>query len=153
MDVPTLITAITAGAAIAGAETVKEGTKDAYRALKGAMANVLGRRAERAIAQIEAAPTDATARSELTALAKTLPAEDAPEIEPKLDALLIAFAVDSAVKPVAAAVARINLDIDAGGHVTLEDLEAAREIDVKARSGGDFVLRGVKMDSGPARGN
>jgi hypothetical protein len=82
-----------------------------------------------------------------------LPAEDVPEIEPKLMALLSAFKADPAVKLVAESLAKIKLDVDAGGHITLEYLEGAREIDVKAKSGGDFTMRDVKMDSGADAGN
>lgn len=140
-----LITALTAGAAVAGAEVVKETTKDAYRGLKSAMTAVFGRRAERAIEKIEAAPGDASARSEVVALIPSMPAEDVPEIERNLIALLSAFKADPGVKPIVESVAHIKLDVDAGGHITLEYLEGAREIDVKAKAGGDFVLRGVKM--------
>jgi hypothetical protein len=153
MDDMGLVTAITAGAAIAGAELVKEATKDAYRGLKAAVASVFGRRAARAIEKIEASPGESAAREELAALVSSLPAEDAPEIKRHLTALLTALRTDPAVPAVVASVARIKLDVDAGGHVNLESLEGAREIDVKAKAGGDFVLRGVKMDSGPDGGN
>jgi hypothetical protein len=153
MDPTILITAIAAGAAAAGTEAVKEATKDAYRGLKSAMTDVLGKRAQRSIEKVEASPGEESARSDLKALVPSLPAEDVPEVEQKLATLLAAFGTDPAVKPIVESVARIKLDVDAGGNVTLEYLAGAREIDVKAKAGNDFVLRGVKMDRGPDSGN
>ena len=53
MDEIQLLNALTAGAAIAGAELVQEPTKDAYRLLKTAVSALFGERAERAIERVE----------------------------------------------------------------------------------------------------
>ena len=53
MDETQLLTALTAGGAIAGAELVKETTKDAYRGLKTAVASLFGEQTERAIEKLD----------------------------------------------------------------------------------------------------
>lgn len=153
MDETQFVTALVAGATIAGVEVVKETTKDAYRGLKHVVGKVFGTPAQRAIEKVEASPDDASAKQALVALIQTVPAEDVAEIQPMVTALLRALDADSEAKRAIQSVARIKLDVDAGGHITLEYLEGARDIDVKAKAGGDFVMRGVKMGSEPDRGN
>jgi hypothetical protein len=74
------------------------------------------------------------------------------EIEPAIVCLLQALKADDAAKPVMAA-ARIKLDVKAGGHILLECLEGATDIDVKADAAKDFVLSGVKMRQELKKGN
>jgi hypothetical protein len=151
MDETQLATALVAGAAIAGAELVKETTKDAYRGLKHVVTKVFGTRAERAIEKVEAAPADAAARRDLAKLLPSPSPEERSEIQPAMTALLQALDLDSAARPVMAA-ARITLDVKAGGNITLQYLEGATNIDVKADAGQDFTLSGVRMRE-PERGN
>jgi hypothetical protein len=98
MDTKLLIDTITAGAAAVGSELVLEATRDAYHGLKSAVIGLYGRVAGRAIDKIEAAPGDASARSDVAALIRPVPAEEASEIESKLAALLAAFKADPEVK-------------------------------------------------------
>lgn len=153
MDETQLVTALVAGATIAGVEVVKETTKDAYRGLKHVVGKVFGTRAQRAIEKVEASPDDASAKQALITLIQTVPAEDVAEIEPMMIALLRAMNADAEAKRAVQSAARIKLDVDAGGHIKLEYLQGATDIDVKAKSGGDFTLSGVKMGSEPDRGN
>jgi hypothetical protein len=128
-------------------------TKETYRALKTAVTSLFGWRVERAIEKIEASPDDEAAK---LALGQTLPAvdqQDAEEISNKVTALLRALQNDPAAASVVNTVARIRLDVDAGGHVLLEDIRGARQIDVRASAAGDFAMRGVDMDPGKPRGN
>jgi hypothetical protein len=151
MDETQLVTALVAGATIAGVELVKETTKDAYRGLKQVVSKVFGTRAERAIEKVEAAPGDSVARQDLVKLLPSLSSEERSEIQPAITAFLQALEFDDAAKPVMAA-ARIRLDIKAGGNITLQYLEGATDIDVKANAGQDFTLSGVRMQE-PERGN
>jgi len=153
MDETQLLNALAAGAAIAGAEFVKETTKDAYRGLKTAVSTLFGKRAERAIEKIEISPGDDAA---MLALKQTLPAvdgQDAMDLGQKVTALIRAMEADPAAVQTIDTIARIRLDVDAGGHVTLEDIRGARQIDVRAKSVGDFTMRAVEMDSEKQRGN
>jgi hypothetical protein len=151
MDEMQLVTALVAGATIAGAELVKETTKDAYHGLKCVVSKVFGTRAERAIEKVEAAPGDSAARQDLVKLFPSLSSEERSEIQPAMTALLQALESDDAAGPVMAA-ARIKLDVRAGGNITLQYLEGATEINVKADAGQDFTLSGVRMRE-PERGN
>lgn len=121
MDPILLTTALAAGASISGSELVKEATKDAYKGLKTAVTSVFGKRAERALEAVEAAPADEKARSDLK---ETLPAvdpRDVAELQQKTTLLLTALKDDPAAIQAVDTVARIRLDIDAGGNVVLED--------------------------------
>jgi hypothetical protein len=153
MDETQLLNALTAGAAIAGAELVKESTKSAYRGLKTVVATLFGRRAERAIDKIESSPGDDAARLELKETLPVIEPQDAEHLGEKVAALLRAMQADPAAVQVIDTVARIRLDVDAGGHVTLEDIRGARQIDVRAKAAGDFTMRAVDMDPGKQRGN
>jgi hypothetical protein len=148
-----LLNSLVAGATIAGAELVKEGTKDAYWALKSAVTSVFGRRAERALEAVEGSPGDEAAK---LVLKDTLPAadpRDAAELGEKVIALLEAIKTDQAAMRIVDEVARIRLDVEAGGNVILEDLRGARQIDVRSKSAGDFTMRSVDMDKGKQPGN
>jgi hypothetical protein len=151
MDDTQLATALVAGATIAGAELVKEVTKDAYRGLKHVVTKVFGTRAERAIERVEAAPRDAEARQDLVKLLPSLSPEERSEIQPAMTTLLQALKSDAAAEPVMAA-ARIRVDVKAGGNITLEYLAGATDLDVKADAEQDFTLSGVRMRE-PERGN
>lgn len=153
MDPTLLVNALVAGATIAGAELVKETTKDAYKSLKSAVASVFGKRAERALEAVEATPADERARSDLK---ETLPAvdpRDVVELQEKTTLLLTALKDDPAAAQAVDSIARIRLDIDAGGNVILEDIRGARQIDVRSKSEGDFAMRSVDMDTGKHQGN
>lgn len=138
---------------IAGAELAKEATKDAYLALKTLLAAVCGRRAGRAADALEADPSSEEARTELSAAIGSIPGDDAAEIDALLRTLIRKLGDDAGARRVAAEAGRIKLDVDSGGHVTLERIDGPADIDVKARSTGDFVLRDVHMGGGSRRGN
>jgi hypothetical protein len=153
MDPNQLWIALHAGAAIAGAEVVKEPAKDAYRALKAAVTSIFGRRAERALDGLEGAPGDEVAKKALMEAVPVVESEDADDLRERVSALLSAMAADQAATQVAETVASIRLDIEAGGRVTLEEIRGARQIDVKSKSEGDFTMRAIDMDRGAEQGN
>jgi hypothetical protein len=153
MDATLLVWGLQAGAAIVGTEVVKEVTKDCYKALKGSIADLFGRRAARSIEELEAAPDNATAASELKGIVGSISAEDGNELEPKLQALLEALKADDPAREVAESVAKIKLVVNAKGDIVLDNIQGARDFDVNANSGGDFVMKNVTMDSGSKRGN
>jgi hypothetical protein len=152
MDAALLVWGLQAGAAIVGTEVVKEVTKDCYRALKGTIAEVFGKRAARTIDDLEASPANTEAAGELKAIVGSISAEDGNEIGPKLQALLEALRADDAAKEIIESVAKIKLEVDAKGHIVLDTIQGAREIDIKANAGKDFVMKNVTMDSGPKTG-
>lgn len=80
------------------------------------------------------------------------PREDEPDLQNALQMLLQLLADDPAAKQAAAA-AHIKLDIESGGHVAIEGVEGARNIDVKSKSTGNFDFRQIQMDTGRDRGN
>jgi len=153
MDPTLLLTVLVAGAAIAGGELVKETTKDAYQGLKTAVTSVFGKRAERALEAVEASPADETARSRLKETLPAIDPRDATELQAKTNVLLTALKEDPAAIQAVDTVARIRLDIDAGGNVVLEDIRGARQIDVRSKSNGDFAMRSIDMGTGTQRGN
>jgi hypothetical protein len=153
MDTVLLVSALHAGATIVGTEIVKEATKDAYKSLKGAAIHLFGRRAERAIEKIESAPSDELSADELKGIVGPLSEDDSQEIAPKLQALLDALRLDSPAKDIVESVARIKLDVDAKGNITLDTIRGASDIDIKAKAGADFVMKDITMDPGPKRGN
>jgi hypothetical protein len=124
MDVSLLVTTLYAGAVIVGNELVKEVTRDAYRSLKGAVAKTFGARAERAIEAVEKSPDDATAEK-LKAAIPELEPQDVAALATKTTALLEALRSDPNAGAIVAA-ARIKLDVDAQGHITIERLRGAR---------------------------
>jgi hypothetical protein len=153
MDAALLVWGLQAGAAIVGTEVVKEVTKDCYKALKVSIADIFGRRAARTIQELEASPDDAAAANELQAIVGSISAEDANELDPKLKAFLEALKADNAAKQVIESVAKIKLNVNAKGDIVLDNIHGARDIDVNANSGKDFVMKNVSMDSGSKRGN
>jgi len=152
MDASLLISGLQAGAAIAGTEVVKEVTKDCYRSLKSTIADIFGRRAARTIDDLEASPSSAEAADQLKGIVGSISAADEKEIGPKLQALLEALKADDAAKDVIESVAKIKLEVDAKGHVVLDTIQGARDIDIKANAGKDFVMKNVTMDPGPKAG-
>ncbi len=160
MDVTALVPAMSVGASlvsphaaavvgtIAATEVVKEVTKDAYRSLKGTLGDLLGAKARRATAKLEAEPSSLEARDDLIRAVTGIDDEDARVIEPKLAQLLDALRNDSAAIRAGEEVASIKLNIDSKGHVNIERVTGARAIDVTSKSEGDFNFRGVEMDGG-----
>jgi hypothetical protein len=144
-------TILIAGATVLGTELVKETTKDAYRNVKGLIGKLLGTQAEQALVAIEAAPQDQSAHRSLTVLLEALPAEKRGELQPIADALSKALVEDQAAKDALEASGRFKLEVEAGRDVTLEYIEGVRDMDIKAKAGQDFTLRGVRM--GGPRGN
>lgn len=153
MDVALLVWALKAGAAIVGTEVVKEVTKDCYKSLKASVADIFGKRASRRLDELEAAPASVEVESELKAVLGPVSSEESEEIAPKLQALLEALRDDAAAKQVAESVAKIKLDVDAKGHIILDNIQGAQNIDVKASAGKDFVMKNVSMKSGQQSGN
>jgi hypothetical protein len=151
MDGSQLVAALYAGAVIVGDELVREATKDAYKSLKGAVAKIFGARAERAIDAIEKSPDDAAAEK-LKAAIPELDSQDVAALATKTTALLQALRSDPHAGVVVAA-ARIKLDVDAQGHITIERLRGADDIDVKAKSGGNFTMSDVDMRREKPQGN
>ncbi len=152
MDIKSAIDAMTVVATISGTEVVKEVTKDGYKRFKDLLGSVFGRRATRAIEQIECSPTSEDARRELEAVISAPSGTDEPELEDALATLLM-FLRDEPAARQAAASARISLDVDSGGQVTVERLDGAKSVEVKSRSAGDFAFRDVRMDTGRDPGN
>jgi hypothetical protein len=144
-------TILIAGAAVLGSELVKEATKDAYRNVKRAAGKLLGTQAEQALDAIEKAPEDQSAHRALASLLESLSDENRGELRPVADALSRALAEDQAAKSALEASGRFKLDVDAGRDVTLEYIDGVRDMDIKAKAGQDFTLRGVRM--GGQRGN
>lgn len=140
---------------MAGTQDVaQQATKDAYQALKAAVTSLFGRRAERAVEAVEAAPADEAARQRLKeALPATIESDEQVELGPKLTALVQAIKADTEVAKIVETRAHIRLDLDVGGNVTLEAISGAQQIDVRAKADGDFTMRGVEMRSGQVPGN
>jgi hypothetical protein len=147
----TLVAALYAGAVISSSEVVKEATKDACKSLKGAVAKLFGARAERAINAVEKSPNDITAEK-LNAAIPELDPDEVAALASQTTALLEALRADSNAGTIVAT-ARIKLDVDARGHVTIERLGGADDIDVKAKAGGDFTMSDVDMRREKPRGN
>jgi hypothetical protein len=152
MDSETVLTVLTLVAQISATEVVKEITKDSYKQFKDTLGGVFGRRAVRAITRLESDPTSAEARKELEASIAAPPPEDESELQAALSSLLAVLADDPAGKK-AAAQANIRLDVEAGGHVSIERLDGASNIDVTSKSAGNFDFRDVRMESGRDSGN
>lgn len=144
-------TILIAGAAVLGSELVKEATKDAYRNVKRAAGKLLGTQAEQALDAIEKAPEDQSAHRTLASLLEFLSDENRGELRPVADALSRALAEDQAANSALEASGRFKLDVDAGRDVTLEYIDGVRDMDIKAKAGQDFTLRGVRV--GGQRGN
>ena len=143
----TLTTLLVAGAAAAGGELVKEGTKDAYRKLKEKVGGLFGPRASKAVAKLEEEGSREEGKRELERyVGGTLEADEATEIQPLVDALVRALKEDEAATRIAHS--RIGLDIEAGGNALIRDIQGAREIAAKVRADKDVVVEAIRMDTG-----
>ena len=152
MDIKSAIDAVTVVATISGTEVVKEITKDGYKRFKDLLGSVFGRGATCAIEQIECNPTSDDARKELETVISVPAGMDEPELQGALATLLMLLRDEPAARQ-AAANAQISLDVESGGHVTVERLEGAKRVEVKSRSAGNFDFRDVRMDTGRDPGN
>ncbi|MGP9811376.1 hypothetical protein ACTZWT_07680 [Rhodopseudomonas sp. NSM] len=146
-DPITLTTLLLAGAAAAGTELVKEGTKDAYRKLKDKVGELFGSRATRALAKLEDPATQEEGKKDLeSCVGGNLGADDASQIEPFVNALVQALKEDVAGS--SAAHARVGLDIVAGGNAFIREIHNAREVVVKVKADKDVIIEGIRMDPG-----
>lgn len=160
MDVTTLVSAMSVGASfisphtatvvgtIAATEVVKEVTKDAYRALRDTLGDLLGAKARRATVKLEADPLSQEAQDDLTRVVTGIDEEDAREIQAKLTQFLAALKDDGAAIRTGETVASIKLNVDSKGNVNIERLTGARTIDVAAKSEGDFNFSDINMGTG-----
>jgi len=153
MDAALLFTALHAGATIVGTEVVKEVTKDTYKSLKGAVTSLFGKRAATAIDRLESSPSNDAAANGLKGIVGSANQEELLELGDKLRALLGALKTDEEAQKIIVSVAKIRLEVEAGGNVILEDIRGAHDIEVKAKAGDDFVMKNVFMDPGNSRGN
>jgi hypothetical protein len=143
----TLTTLLLAGAAAAGTEAVKEGTKDAYRKLKDKVGELFGPRAAKALVKLEDAGTQEEGGKELERyVGDKLEPDEATRIQPFVDALVRALKEDAAANQVAHA--RVGLDIEAGGNALIRDIQGAREIVAKVKAANDVTIEGFRMDTG-----
>ena len=152
LDPSSLTAALVAGGTIVADATVKEITKDAYQALKSKVRELFGKRAADAAGKLEAAATRDEGKTELARAIPDLRPDEADEIEPILRTFVEAIERDTAAQE-GLAHARIVLDLDVGGNVSIDDVRGAREIGIRSRSDGDFTLRNVGMDPGGRSGN
>jgi hypothetical protein len=143
----TLTTLLLAGAAAAGTEAVKEGTKDAYRKLKDKVGELFGPRAAKALVKLEDAGTQEEGGKELERyVGDKLDPDEATQIQPFVDALVRALKEDAEANQVAHA--RVRLDIEAGGNALIHDIQGAREIVAKVKAANDVTIDGFRMDTG-----
>jgi len=133
---------------IAATEVVKEVTKDAYRALRDTLGDLLGAKARRATVKLEADPLSQEAQDDLTRVVTGIDEEDAREIQAKLTQFLAALKDDGAAIRTGETVASIKLNVDSKGNVNIERLTGARTIDVAAKSEGDFNFSDINMGTG-----
>ena len=153
MDVALLLTALHAGATIVGTELVKEVTKDAYKSLKSGVSRLFGTRASAALDRLESSPDNDDAANAVKNIVGSASEGDLQELQDQIDALLTALKSDEQAKQLILAIAKIRVDVEAGGNVFLENIRGARDINVKAKAGDDFVMKNIAMDSGSPRGN
>ncbi|WFU84844.1 hypothetical protein QA645_19510 [Bradyrhizobium sp. CIAT3101] len=143
----TLTTLLLAGAAAAGTEAVKEGTKDAYRKLKDKVGELFGPKAAKALVKLEDAGTQTEGSKELERyVGDNLDPDEATQIQPLVDALVQALKDDTVGR--SAAHARVGLDIEAGGNALIRNIEGAREVVAKVKAGQDVTIDGLRMDTG-----
>lgn len=130
-----------------GTEAVKEGTKDAYRKLKEKVGELFGPRAAKAVAKLEDAGTHAEGGQELDRyVGVKLEPDESTQIQPFVDALVHALKEDAAAK--AAVHGRVGLDVEAGGNALIRDIQGAREIVAKVKTGQDVTIEGFRLDTG-----
>lgn len=143
----TLTTLLIAGATIVGTETVKEVTKDTYRKLKDKVGEVFGPRAAKAVAKLEDAGTHEEGGKELERyVGERLEPDEATQIQPFVEALVRALQDDTPART--AVLARVGLDIEAGGNAFIRDIQGAREIVAKVKAGQDVTIEGFRLDTG-----
>ena len=138
-----------------GVEVIKEVTKDGYRTFKDGIGKVFGSRGTKAIVRLEEQPESAEAKQVLTAMIGDL-REPSDADERQLEFLfrdLRRLVNDDLVARRAVEAARIRLDVESSGHVTIEGVRGATSIDVKSRSSGNFDFRDVDMKGGQDGGN
>lgn len=144
--------ALEAGAVISTSEVVKLVTKDAYGAFKAKVAEIWGRPATRAIAQIEEDPGADEAKVALRAAIPSVSDEDAPELMPVLQALAAALKDDAAART-AADRAQVQFDLDLGGSAIIGKVQNAESFNAKVRAQGDFRLDELNMADKGKLGN
>ncbi|MBB2965170.1 hypothetical protein [Methylobacterium sp. R2-1] len=144
--------ALEAGAVISASEVVKLVTKDAYTAVKEKAAEIWGRPATRAIAQVEANPGSAEAKAALHAAIPAVDDADAPELGPVLEALADALKADDAARAEADR-AQVRFDLDLGGSAIIGKVQNAESFDAKVKAKGDFKLDELTMAERGRSGN
>lgn len=144
--------ALEAGAAISASEAVKLATKDAYTAVKGKVAEIWGRSATRAIAQIETNPGSVEAKAALHAAIPAVDDADAPELRPVLEALAAALKADDAAR-IEADRAQVRFDLELGGSAIIGKVQNAESFDAKIKAQGDFKLDELTMAERGRSGN
>lgn len=143
----TLTTLLLAGAAAAGSELVKDGTKDAYRKLKDKVGELFGPRATKALIKLDDATTQEEGRADLERyVGDNLDPDETTQIYPFAEALVKALKDDAAATKVAHA--RVGLDIEAGGSAFIRNIEGAREIIAKVKAAQDVTIEGFRMNPG-----
>jgi hypothetical protein len=138
-----------------GVEVIKEVTKDGYRAFKDGISKVFGSRGTKAIARLEEQPESAEAMRSVTEMLGDR-GEPSDADERQLESVFrdLRRLVDGdPVARRAAEAARIRLDVESGGHVSIEGVRGATSIDVRSRSAGNFGFRNVDMKGGQDGGN
>lgn len=146
-DPATLTTLLLAGAAAAGTELVKEGTKDAYRALMEKVGELFGARATKALVKIADPATLEEGKKDLERyVGEHLEPDEASQIYPLAEALVQALKNDPAATKTVHA--RVGLDVDAGGNAIIRNIEGAKEIVAKVKAAQDVTIEGLRMDTG-----
>lgn len=151
--IETLLGVLAGGAAVMGSEAVKLATKEAYEALKRAVVDVFGKRAGTALAKLEASPGDVNATNELKTVINSVPQEDEGTFRELAGDLIRRISEDEAAKRLVESSARIRLAVKAGGNISLQHIDGAREIEVVADAGRDFILHNVSMGRSDDQGN
>lgn len=144
--------ALEAGAVISASEVVKLVTKDAYTALKDKASVIWGRSAGRAIAQVEADPASAEAKSALRASIPSIDDADAAEIKPLLEALAEALEADDAAR-LETDRAQVRFNLDLGGSAFIGKVQNAESFDANVKAKGDFTLNELTMADRGSSGN
>jgi len=124
MDIATqIVTAIVAGAAVAGKDVANQAIKDAYGALKEGMRVLLNPSANTAIAKIESDPASAEAREELKEAIGEPGQDDINALKDKLDVLLGAIASDKRSREVVSS-QTLNINLSEIDRFVGEDISA-----------------------------
>lgn len=152
LSLASLLLLLEAAAAVAGKTVVQEATKSAYGKIKGKFSELLGRRGSDQLAAIEANPKDENAREQLEQTVQSLTEREQQEIAPLAQALLAALRQDPGAQKLAQEVAAIRLDVT-GENVTIQRIEGASIIDIRADAKKDFTLGDIKMKGSTDPGN